>query len=371
VYHRFPEISQDLLDDLNERGMPARRDADAAVRIAYIDASQIQVYFDEREDGTVRAAVRVPGGGLRTFDGLQAGGVLEEFAPRREPARDPRIDLVLGERWEHAEAIERPRVVPPEERENDAVGTHAKAMMAVEIRSNRQGAPSGEAETTTVLWLPFTRYLGVGLSTERRVTLPDGRELALAFGRRRHLLPGFMVQLVDFQAVKYEHRGAPRDYQSIVQVIPAGLDFEPYRHVTKLNEPLQAPFMWDDTRFSWFGNAARTVASRLNPAQFKFSQAGWDQQGWEQSQAMVDRGQLRRPFATFTILGVGNNPGIHIVALGGILMSVGIPWAFYVKPWILGRRKRRLQARFVTGRPIHREVPGTQVPKNQPVGAPS
>ncbi|MEM9373242.1 MAG: hypothetical protein AAGA55_06325, partial [Planctomycetota bacterium] len=44
----------------------------------------------------------------------------------------------------------------------------------------------------------------------------------------------------------------------------------------------------------------------------------------------------------FTILGVGNNPGIHVVAFGGILMGVGIPWAFYVKPWMIRREKQRL-----------------------------
>ncbi len=341
VYHRFPEISQDLLDEMTDRGMPRRRDADPAIRIAYLDASRIQVYFDERDDGTVRACVRLRGGEVRVVEGLKAGDVLEEFAPRRDADRDPKIDLVLAERWEHAEAVERPRVVPEPEREKDAVGTHAKAMLAVEVSTD---GPDGAQASPTVVWLPFTRYLGVGLNTEREVKLPDGRSVTLAFGRRRHFLPGFMVQLVDFQAVKYEHRGAPRDYQSIVRVIPAGLVFEPYEHVTKLNEPLQAPYMWDDERYSWLGNSARTLTSRLNPAQFKFSQAGWDQQGWEQSQAMADRGELRRPFATFTILGVGNNPGIHIVALGGILMSVGIPWAFYVKPWILQQRKRRLQA---------------------------
>jgi hypothetical protein len=77
---------------------------------------------------------------------------------------------------------------------------------------------------------------------------------------------------------------------------------------------------------------------------------------------MADRGQVRRPFASFTILGVGNNPGIHIIALGGILMSVGIPWAFYVKPWILRRRRDRLRASLGAPRAavesVDRDAPG-------------
>ncbi|MBY0262519.1 MAG: hypothetical protein K2Q20_09255, partial [Phycisphaerales bacterium] len=65
--------------------------------------------------------------------------------------------------------------------------------------------------------------------------------------------------------------------------------------------------------------------------------------GWRQSEAMVAAGQLKRPFARFTILGVGNNPGIYIIAAGAVMMSVGIPWAFYLKPWLVRRKKRAIQ----------------------------
>jgi hypothetical protein len=63
----------------------------------------------------------------------------------------------------------------------------------------------------------------------------------------------------------------------------------------------------------------------------------------------VDQGLRKRPFASFTILGVGNNPGIHIVAFGAILMSVGIPWAFYLKPVILKRRRAKVAKRVAAG----------------------
>src|SRR4051812_5470832 len=87
----------------------------------------------------------------------------------------------------------------------------------------------------------------------------------------------------------------------------------------------------------------------MNPNQFKFSQAGWDQQGWQQTQAQTDQGQLKRPFASFTILGVGNNPGIHMIAAGAVLMAIGIPWAFYVKPWLVRREKHRIQQQLAAG----------------------
>jgi hypothetical protein len=61
--------------------------------------------------------------------------------------------------------------------------------------------------------------------------------------------------------------------------------------------------------------------------------------------------------ARFTILGVGNQPGIHIIAAGGILMAVGTPWAFYVKPWLVRRRRDRLKAGITTEAPRHRGEP--------------
>ena len=356
LYHRFPEISQDMLDEVNERGMPRRRDASPAIRVSYLDLSKLQVYFDERADGTVRAIVRKPRGEVKTWDGLTTGSEMAGVVPG--------IGLRLGEFWEHVDAFDRPRVVPEPARDKEQVGNHGHAMLAVEITRGTGFQPVGassshtekntgkDAGATKIVWLPFSRYVGVpGAGAEpAMVRLADGRTIALSFGRRSYALPGFMVQLLDFTMDAYDHRGAPRDYQSLVRVIPTDNSFEAYEHVTKLNAPLQAPFEWLDDRRSWLANAWGTVISRLSPAQFKFSQAGWDRSGWEQTQAAADRGELPRPFARFTILQVGNNPGIHVVAAGGILMSVGIPWAFYVKPWLLRRRKKKLEADLKAGR---------------------
>jgi hypothetical protein len=30
-------------------------------------------------------------------------------------------------------------------------------------------------------------------------------------------------------------------------------------------------------------------------------------------------------------------------------MSIGIPWAFYIKPWMMQQRKRRIQAQVAAG----------------------
>ncbi|MCC6660511.1 MAG: hypothetical protein IT437_06450 [Phycisphaerales bacterium] len=359
LYHRFPEISQDMLDEVNDRGMPKRRDASPAIRVSYLDVSKLQVYLDEAADGTVRAIVRQPRGRVRTAGGLRTGSQIADLVPG--------IGLRIGEFWEHVDAFDRPRVVPESQRDKEDVGNHGHAMLAVEVAGGTGLQPVGSGPghegthpakepgaARTVVWLPFSRYFGVPGTgdTTRTVRLPDGRMIALGFGRLPHQLPGFMVQLLDFTMEAYDHRGAPRDYRSMVRVLPTDDSFEPYEHLTQLNAPLQAPFEWLDDRRSWLANAWGTVRSRLSPMQFKFSQAGWDRSGWEQTQAAADRGEVPRPFARFTILQVGNNPGIHVIAAGGILMSVGIPWAFYVKPWLLRRRKHRLEADLARGRAV-------------------
>jgi len=56
--------------------------------------------------------------------------------------------------------------------------------------------------------------------------------------------------------------------------------------------------------------------------------------------------------ARFTILGVGNNPGIYIIAAGAGDDERRHSVAFYVKPWLMRRRRSRSRA----DRP--RRVPG-------------
>lgn len=331
VYHRFPAIAQDLSEGVSADGRPMRRDPDPRVRVGFVDASKLQVYFSEDpQAGLVDAVVRTPGS-VSVHAGIAPGARL------REPVE--RLSFDLAERWEDARQIEVPTVVPEESREGDFVGTFGKALVAVEVSERATG-------WSDVVWLPFCKFTDVASlrnSTQRMVALPDGRQISLVFGRVQHRLPGFQLRMLDFKMLSYDHRGSPRDYQTLVRVESADGRFEAYDHVTRLNAPLKAPFLWSSSR-GLAANVAGEIAGHLSPNQFKFAQAGWDRAGWEQSQQLVDQGLLERPRASFTILGVGNNPGIHVIALGGVLMGVGTPWAFYVKPWILRRRRDKLKA---------------------------
>jgi hypothetical protein len=181
------------------------------------------------------------------------------------------------------------------ERDGQMVGTHGEALLAVEVSVEN-------TDWTHVVWVPYLQYLGTDPERTRTVTLPDDRKITLQFGRVFHGFPGFSVQLVNFEMIAYDHRGAPRDYQSLVRVSPtspqAQEQFESFEHVTKLNAPLQAPYMWDDNR-GLRANIFRRLSNGLNPQQFKLSQAGWDREGWNFTQEAADRGELARPFARY------------------------------------------------------------------------
>jgi hypothetical protein len=335
VFHRFPELDQDLTP--GEGGRPVRSAPDPSIRVSYLDCSRLQVYLDERADGSMRAIVRQPASAsVQVIDDVPQTG-LDDVVPNEDGAR---IDLRFAEHWEHSARAERPIPVPPLERDKSLIGSHNEAFVAV--RASLEGTDWSET-----VWIPFAQYMGID-EQHTTITLPDGSPLMIGFGRAQRPFPGFSVALVDFEMIAYDHRGAPRDYQSLVRVEPAPSQFYPnpthvetFEHIVKLNAPLRAPFHWDPDR-SWVSNMSKRLLAGMNPNQFKLSQSGWDRAGWNQSQELVDQGVLDEPRVNFTILGVGNNPGIHIIALGSILISVGIPWAFYLKPWMVRRERDKL-----------------------------
>jgi hypothetical protein len=258
------------------------------------------------------------------------------------------VGLEIGVKWADSRKVERPEPVVAAEQDRELIGTHQRSMLGVEVSSVPPGAAT--AQWSMVTWLPFAAFVTES-PLSRSVELPDGRTVEMAFGRRRYGLPGFELQLLDFHMIPNEHRGPPKDYQSLIRVLPSWRSqtkIEPYTALASLNAPLTAPFAWSEER-SWMENVAGRLRAGLNPNQLKFSQAGWDASTWEKTQKETDSGMSPRPYVKFTRLQVGNNPGIHIIALGGILMGMGIPWAFYVKPYLVKREKARIQRELKAG----------------------
>lgn len=363
VYHRFPEINQDLHP--TAEGRPRRTDADPAIHIGYVDLTKIQVYLDERDDGSIRALARLPGGRISTQEDLAEGQVFEI---------DPRIGVRLGGKDGPFVQAPTPRIVPEGDRASDAIGTHRNAMLAVRIWSDQ-----GAADWSKTVWLPFVQYMNVGMPGETDVALPDGRQVRIAFGRIKHPFPGFALGLRDFVMIPYPHSDVPRDYRSDLLVWTtwdaaggaAGGDANaPTSHMaraTSLNEPflLRVPFQAREdlpALSNLLGGVLRTIV----PVQYKFSQAGWDRQGWTRTQAEADRGERPRAVAGWTILGVGNNPGIYIIAFGAVLMCVGIPWAFYIKPLLVRRKKMKIKQQLAPPIPRSPRRPAASAPGAKP-----
>jgi hypothetical protein len=340
IYSRFPEITQDLVDDPgNTTGMPRRRAADPAIKISYIDASIVQVYVDEpaasasEADPAARVLVRIPG---------REPGVIPQVKTGERVQIDRMAYIGLGPRVAHTVDVEFPVPTPESRRDKQAVGTHGRASIAVRVAPRVE--PGTEPAWTRTVWVPFDKYAR-DPSLQRTVKLPDGRELGMAFSRRQRALPEMALRLTKFEMFPYEHSDLPRDYRSDVEVVSLwGGEQRSERRSTSLNEPLlvRVPYRSNE-RAPSVVNAVGWAVAQVAPEWYKFSQAGWDSTGWTQSKAAVEAGRATQPSARFTILGVGNNPGITIVAAGAVMMSLGIPWAFYIKPMIMRGRKRRLQ----------------------------
>ncbi|RMD66754.1 MAG: hypothetical protein D6824_00190 [Planctomycetota bacterium] len=322
VYTEFPELDQDILG-VRDDGRPIRRDADPKLRMHRLDDTTLRAYVRLGQGVVVRGAGAKP----RVIDGAAVGDVVEIA---------PMVGLRLAAEYAHVEAVEEPAPVPPEQRRRDLVGTYAASLLAVELRT-----ADGWSRR---VWLPFSKYLGVGGSPPVTVTLPGGRSVSLLFGREMQSLPGVELQLVDFEMIPYPHSDVPRDFVSLVQVRDL-LRGVVYRRTTRLNRPLKhAPPNALELRDGAVASLLGSLLGKIAPNTYKFSQAGWDAQGWRQSLQEVRQGLRDRPRAAFTILGVGNNPGIRIVALGALLFCLGVPWAFYVKPWLVRRKSKALRA---------------------------
>src|SRR5439155_14967439 len=96
------------------------------------------------------------------------------------------------------------------------------------------------------------------------------------------------------------------------------------------------------------GESSTEVAHMNNPVYFGSG-------SWLFFQAAYD-GDERH----WTILGVGNRPGVRIMILGCIMIVSGVLYAFYAKPIIIRRMKAKALANAASKRPKpKRQLVGT------------
>ncbi len=275
---------------------------DIAYRVGPPDAVWLA---DSTSTGRDRFLIAQPEAG--TFDGAQFLWQRADGTSGRRPLRlGDTVDLIdvegrplvlVVDEFMKCATIQRRGVpVPREERDPREEGTYRRALLAVTLSS-----PNGEGELwERQVWLPHVLYLEAPEEgfAPRRFEVPGIGTLELAFGRLRRELP-VTLGLESFELLTYRGTDIPRDYRSTLRITGNGSAVpDGERLVTRLNTPVKR-------------------------AGYKFSQSGWD----PENQA-------------YTILGVGNNPGIGLIAAGAVITCLGIPASFFVRPRL---RRRRLK----------------------------
>ena len=214
----------------------------------------------------------------------------------------------------------RPYLVPLEERNKDARERRSMAHLAFTV--------GGETLTP---WVRFHEYvfdrpddprMPFGTAMRRfpfdpeRLELPDGRRLELMLGRERMELVAPVV-LDDF--VLTSHVGGFSGRTPSIR-----------------NWTSHVRFADEDGDAAWGGIKEVTVNGPAEHDGFWFFQSAWDPPSRARFRGEVDSAGLN-----YTVLGVGNRNGVGVQLLGCAIAVVGMIYAFYVKPLLIARRRKR------------------------------
>jgi len=211
---------------------------------------------------------------------------------------------VKVERRDHMRRVARIQQVPPEQRDRDEAAGGSRQVLLVRISRDTwsQSVP-----------LPHIVYAGETFQPwGEPIEVPGtGCHVRFKFGPAMWKLPA-ILRLEKFDVVSYPGGSAQqrmqRDFQSTLRLEDARTG-EQKTAVVKLNNPL---YYTDASGTKWL-----------------FYQSGWDQPG-----VASGRG------ARWTIIGVGNRGGVWLMTTGSIMMTLGLLWAFYVKPILLRRARQ-------------------------------
>ncbi|MGF1634946.1 MAG: hypothetical protein ACFCVE_13920 [Phycisphaerae bacterium] len=216
--------------------------------------------------------------------------------------------LLLLNHLPKARPYETLSVVPPEQRNPDLGQAGAKQVVKVRVSMG---------DWSQDVLVPYTQWTKEQRNAWRGglVRLPGVEApLRLQLGQETLPLPAW-VRLEGFDAVFYDGaRGdtsVMRDFKSFITLVQPW-DNTMHEATVQLNNPVYY-----------------TVPSRIPglSQSWLFFQAQWDPEN-----------------QSFTVLGVGNRPGIWTMSLGCGLMTVGLLWAFYLKPVLIRRAKERALA---------------------------
>ena len=248
---------------------------------------------------------------LRVVSALSAATPTVREAKVGESVRFPAgITLVIDSFELRGVRETKPLVVPVAQRERD---------IGVQLSKLQVDVPG-----TGSRWLPYHSYIfDSALGVLRRqsynpttVTLADGRQVEMMFGRQRLALP-VEVALDEFKLKTHVggfsgEQGTIRDYTSLVRFRDANATPE----------------------LAWSEPYSVSVNMPVEYAGLSYFQAFWDPP--DRARFDGDRASLG---LNYTVLGVANRHGVGTMLAGCCIAVAGMLYAFYVKP-ILKRRKR-------------------------------
>ncbi|MGN6367915.1 MAG: hypothetical protein ACTHN5_06605 [Phycisphaerae bacterium] len=302
---RYPERSPDFM---NVDGKPKRFQdgVDPDIQIVFHDASKPQFWITEDNAGKFTLYAR-------NTDGKSTA---TPFANNTvsTPAGLPQLQLKITQEADNVVETFGPRIIPPEQRQRGT--TAMDAMLDSMIELHLQTPDGWKSEP---VYVPFVQFAQVGhtpANPNQSLKLDEGREptvvnipgigpVGFILSTTCRALPS-TLQLADFKAIKYP--GASRTYLNYISTLKVS--------------PSDGP--------------EKTLQPELNdPA---------EDQGLYYFQAAWDGDQNASPDARFSVIGVGNRPGVWTMAVGALLMILGIGYAFYVKPILLNKKKHQLAA---------------------------
>lgn len=296
VLQRFPELNQDRHPqshpDANLRGkkVDATRDlVDDNIVLRYVDADSDHVLMLAGENLSP-VAVHTAVGGKRTVHALKTG----------EPLTLPGGTLVLREYYDKPRFEKVPIVVP--ERNRRSLMDVRRGQSVIRLLLSGKGK-RGEAWTKHV-WVPFHSYNRDNYLDQAPATvvsdLPDVEPARFVYGRAMRALPATLT-LERLQTDMYPGEEQAREWTSY------------FRYRMKDSDEVLR------------GKAYLNNTYTIGDWTFFQARASGDHTSW-------------------TVLGVGNRRGVWTMLIGCCLVSIGMAYAFAVKPALVRRRRMRIES---------------------------
>lgn len=202
---------------------------------------------------------------------------------------------------EKLKRVERVVDVPSEKRIRDVGATGIAQVVTARVRCG---------DWSQIVNLPYVSFAmepGAGWNEARPIDLPGTTsKLQIGLGNTRRTLPAKLT-LEKFELVNYPggtiNENLFRDFKSTLKIVSNAT-----------------------------GKEQVGMAHMNSPIYF----AGGD---WLFFQAAFNKEDMS------TVMGIGNRPGVRVMTFGCVLMTIGLMWAFYLKPVIIRKRKEKALAK--------------------------